>query len=101
MASERNTSKKEVEFSWTVDELQLLLQAPLDCKPKFEFNAENWVTKRQKYEAITLGSHYQMTTRIRFHPLVLALYSILQMRKIFQMKKKVTKFRTNRTQSKA
>ena len=101
MASERKTSKKEAEFSWTVDELQLLLQAPLDYKPKCEFNAENWVTKPQKYEAITLRSHYQMTTRIRFHPLVLALCSILQMCKIFQMKKKVTKFRTNRIQRKA
>ena len=36
----------------------------------------------------TLRSHYQVMTWIRFHPLVLALYSILQMLKNFQMKKK-------------
>ena len=43
----------------------------------------------------TLRSYYQMTTWIHFHLLIPALYSILQMLKIFQMKKKVTNFRTN------
>ena len=52
MASERKKSKKEVEFSWTDDELQLLLQAALDYKTKCEFEAENWEKKRQKYEDI-------------------------------------------------
>ena len=42
MASEEKKSKKEVEFSWTDDEWQLLLQAALDYKAKWEFNAENW-----------------------------------------------------------
>ena len=47
---------------------------------------------------LTLRSYYQMTTRtrFRFYQLVLALYSVFQMLKIFQMKKKVTNFRTNR-----
>ena len=52
MASERKKSKKEVEYSWTDHELQLLLQAALDYKVKCEFNAESWETKRQKYEYI-------------------------------------------------
>ena len=52
MTSERKKSKKEVEFSLTDDELQLLLQAALDYKAKCEFNGENWETKRQKYEDI-------------------------------------------------
>ena len=30
----------------------------------------------------TFGSHYQMTTRIRFHPFFIALYLLLQMLKI-------------------
>ena len=50
MASERKKSKKEVEFSWTHEELQLLLPAALDYKAKCEFNAEDWETKQQKYE---------------------------------------------------
>ena len=41
MVSERKKSKKEVEFSWTDDELQLLLQAAFDCKVKFEFTVGN------------------------------------------------------------
>ena len=52
MAFERKKSKKEVEFCWNDDELQLLLQAALDCKAKCEFNAENWESKRQKSENI-------------------------------------------------
>ena len=52
MAFERKKSKKEVEFCWTDDELQLLLQAALDYKAKCEFNAENWEAKRQKCENI-------------------------------------------------
>ena len=52
MASERKKSKKKVEFFWTDDELQLLLQAPLDYKAKCEFDAKNWKKKRQKYEDI-------------------------------------------------
>ena len=52
MASEREKLKKEVEFSCTGDELQLLLQVALDYKAKCEFNAENWKTKLQKYEDI-------------------------------------------------
>ena len=173
MASQRRKSKEEVEFSWTVDEFQLVLQAAPDHKAKCEFKAENWEKKRQKHKdifdilmkeypdekekypnkekmgknraaaklksirsgfkkaidcgkksgwgsavftffdfcndlwvgcpafasiqnCITLRSNFQMTPRIRFHPLVLALYSILQMLKIFQMKKKVRNFRTNR-----
>ena len=40
MVSERKKSKKEVEFSWTDDELQLLSQAALDYKAKYEFNTE-------------------------------------------------------------
>ena len=52
MASERKKQKKEVEFTWTVDELQLLLQAALDYKAKSEFNAENWEAERQKYKDI-------------------------------------------------
>ena len=38
MVSERNNSKKEVEFS--DDELQLLSQAALDYKAIYKFNAE-------------------------------------------------------------
>ena len=51
MASKRKKSKKEVEFSSTDDELQLLLQA-LNYKAQSEFNAETWETKRQEYEDI-------------------------------------------------
>ena len=42
MASERKISRKEVEFSWTDDKLQLFLQGALDYKAKCEFNTENW-----------------------------------------------------------
>ena len=52
MASERKKSKREVEFSWTNGELQLLLEAALDYKAICEFNAENWEKKRQSYEDI-------------------------------------------------
>ena len=52
MASERKKSKKEVEFSWSDDELQLLSQTTLDYKAKYEFNTENWETKGQNYEDI-------------------------------------------------
>ena len=54
MASERKKSKKKVEFFWTDDELQLLLQAPLDYKAKCEFDAKNWEKKCQKYEDIDI-----------------------------------------------
>ena len=46
---EKNRRKK---FSWTNDELQLLLQVALDYKAKCQFNANVWETKRQKYEDI-------------------------------------------------
>ena len=52
MASERKKSKKEVQFSWTADKLQLLLQAALDYNGKCQFNAEIWEIKRQNYEDI-------------------------------------------------
>ena len=48
MASKSKKLKKEVEFSWNDDELQLLLQAALNLKAKCEFNAENW----EKYKDI-------------------------------------------------
>ena len=48
MASKRKKSKKEVEFSWNDDQLQLLLQVALNYKAKCQFNAENW----EKYKNI-------------------------------------------------
>ena len=44
--------KAEVDFSWTDDELQLLLEASLDFKSKCEFQGESWESKRSKYENI-------------------------------------------------
>ena len=44
--------KIEVDFSWTDDELQLLLEASLDFKDKCEFQKESWESKRTKYENI-------------------------------------------------
>ena len=52
MASQRRKSKKAVEFSWTDDALQLLLQVAPDHKAKCEFKAENWEKKRQNHEDI-------------------------------------------------
>ena len=44
--------KAEVDFSWTDDELQLLLKASLGFKSKCEFQGESWESKRSKYENI-------------------------------------------------
>ena len=44
--------KAEVYFSWTDDELQLLLEASLDFKDKCKFQRESWESKRTKYENI-------------------------------------------------
>ena len=44
--------KIEVDFSWTDDELQLLLEASLDFKSKSEFQGESCESKRSKYENI-------------------------------------------------
>ena len=52
MVSERKKLKKEVDFFWTDDELQLLLQAAFDYKAKCEFTAENGETKHQKHKDI-------------------------------------------------
>ena len=41
-----------MEFFWTDDKLQLLLQAALDYKGKWECNAKKWETKCQKYKDI-------------------------------------------------
>ena len=44
--------KAEVDFSWTDDELQLLLEASLDFRSKCKFQGESWESKRSKYENI-------------------------------------------------
>ena len=44
--------KAEADFSWTDDELQLLLEASLDFKSKCEFQGETWESKRSKYKNI-------------------------------------------------
>ena len=41
--------KAEVGFSWTDDELQLLLEAWLDFKGKCEFQVKSWESKGSKY----------------------------------------------------
>ena len=44
--------KAEVDFSWTEDKLQLLLEASLDFKSKCVFEGESQESKRSKYENI-------------------------------------------------
>ena len=44
--------KSEVDFSWTDDELQLLLEVLLEFKSKCEFQGEIWESKISKYENI-------------------------------------------------
>ena len=44
--------KAETEFSWSDDELQLLLESSLTFKSKCEFEGESWESKRSKYESI-------------------------------------------------
>ena len=39
-------------FSWSDDEIQLLLMATLDFKPQCELEGMDWESKRSKYEQI-------------------------------------------------
>ena len=45
-----NRQRHEAEFSWSDDEIQLLLESALEIKSKFEFEGINWESK--KYENI-------------------------------------------------
>ena len=45
----KQKQEKESEFSWSDDELQLLLEAALDCKAKCEFEGIRWESKLSKY----------------------------------------------------
>ena len=53
--SKKITKRKQdstVDFSWTDDELQLLLEVTVDYKSKCEFEGSSWESKRSKYESI-------------------------------------------------
>ena len=67
--SEQKTQEKaeKVKFSWSDDEIQLLLMSALDFKAQCEFEGVDWESKRSKYEQIFEivtkeypdGEHYQ------------------------------------------
>ena len=50
----------ELDLAWTDDELQLLLEALLDCKSKCEFQGKSWESKRSKYEI----NHLKLTQKV-------------------------------------
>jgi len=49
---DKEANKKEDTFSWSDDEIQLLLMTALDFKSQCEFEGTNWESKRSKYEQI-------------------------------------------------
>ena len=49
---DNEANKKEDTFSWSDDEIQLLLMTALDFKLQCEFEGTNWESKRSKYEHI-------------------------------------------------
>ena len=64
---ETQEKAEKVEFSWSDDEIQLLLMSALDFKAQCEFEGVDWESKRSKYEQIFEivtkeypdGEHYQ------------------------------------------
>ena len=61
-AADDKEANKDI-FSWSNDEIQLLLMAALDFKSQCEFEEMDWESKRSKYEQIfeLMMKQYPMT----------------------------------------
>ena len=45
---------RHLDFNWTDDEIQLLLEVCFDFKAESDYEGVNWKSKRTKYEQIKL-----------------------------------------------
>ena len=52
MAGSKKAESKKTEFSWSDDEVQLLLESAKSFKSQCEYEGTDWESKRAKYENI-------------------------------------------------
>ena len=50
---------RHLDFNWTDDEIQLLLEVCFDFKAESDYEGVNWKSKRTKYEQIKLKFYEQ------------------------------------------